>query len=58
MATERDNSLQFVSVKLNRKNYSYWSYVMKNFLKNKKIWDISVEPIWYLRILKRKMLFS
>jgi hypothetical protein len=38
MATERDYSLQFVSVRLDGKNYSYWSYVMRNFLKGKKIW--------------------
>jgi hypothetical protein len=38
IATERDDSLQSVSVKLDRKNYSYWSYIMQNFLKNKKIW--------------------
>jgi hypothetical protein len=37
MATERDDSLQSVSVRLDEKNYSYWSYVMKNFLKGKKI---------------------
>ena len=38
MTTKRDNSLQFVSVRLNGKNYSYWSYVMKKFLKGKKLW--------------------
>jgi len=38
MATERDDSLQSVSVRLDGKNYSYWSYVMINFLKGKKIW--------------------
>ena len=37
MATKRDDSLQFVSVKLDGKNYLYWSYVMRNFLKEKKI---------------------
>jgi hypothetical protein len=25
-------------MRLDGKNYSYWSYVMKNFLKGKKIW--------------------
>ena len=48
MATERDDSLQSVSVRLNGKNYSYWSYVMRNFLKSKKLWGyvsgISVLP--------------
>jgi hypothetical protein len=38
MATERDESLQSVSVRLDGKNYSYWSYVMRNFLKGKKRW--------------------
>jgi len=27
-----------VSVRLDGKNYSYWSYVMRNFLKGKKMW--------------------
>jgi len=27
-----------VSVRLDEKNYSYWSYVMRNFLKGKKMW--------------------
>jgi len=38
IATERDDSLQFVSVRLDGKNYSYWSYVMRNFFKGKKMW--------------------
>ena len=38
MATERDYALQYVSVRLNGKNYLYWSYVMRNFLKRKKLW--------------------
>jgi hypothetical protein len=38
MATERDDSLQSVSVRLDGKNYSYWSYVMRNFFKGKKMW--------------------
>jgi hypothetical protein len=38
IATERDGSLQSMSVRLDGKNYSYWSYVMQNFLKGKKIW--------------------
>jgi hypothetical protein len=25
-------------VRLDEKNYSYWSYVMRNFLKGKKMW--------------------
>ena len=38
MATERDDSLQSVSVRLDGKNYLYWSYGMQNFLKGKKMW--------------------
>jgi hypothetical protein len=39
MASDKDDSLQSISVQLNGKNYSYWSYVMKNFLKGKKMWS-------------------
>ena len=38
MANERDDSLQSMSVRLDGKNYLYWSYVMRNFLKGKKMW--------------------
>jgi hypothetical protein len=38
MATKRDDWLQFVSVSLDGKNYLRWSYVMRNFLKGKKMW--------------------
>jgi hypothetical protein len=38
LATKKDDSFQSVSVRLNGKNYSYWSYVMRNFLKGKKMW--------------------
>ena len=38
MAEGRDDSLQSISVQLVGKNYTYWSYVMKNFLKGKKLW--------------------
>ena len=48
MAIERDDSLQSVSVRLGKKNYSYWSYVMRNVLKGKKLWGYvigtSVKP--------------
>jgi hypothetical protein len=37
IATERDDSLQSVSVRLDVKNYSYWSYVMRNVPKSKKM---------------------
>jgi hypothetical protein len=39
MTTERDDSLQSVTVRLDGKNYSYWSYVMRNFFKDKKMWE-------------------
>ena len=38
MAEGRDDSLQSISVQLVGKNYTYWSYVMKIFLKGKKLW--------------------
>ncbi|KAI9170266.1 hypothetical protein LWI28_025286 [Acer negundo] len=38
MTGERDDSLQSISMRLDGKNYLYWSYVMKNFLKGKKMW--------------------
>ena len=38
MAGERDDSLQAISVRLDGKNFAYWNYVMKNFLKGKKMW--------------------
>ena len=39
MATERDDSVQYISVRLDGKNYSYWSYVKQNFFKGKKMWE-------------------
>jgi len=38
IATERDNSLQFVNMRLDEKNYLYWSYMTRKFFKGKKIW--------------------
>ena len=38
MTNERDDSLQSMSVRLDGKHYSYWSSVMRNFLKGKKLW--------------------
>jgi hypothetical protein len=38
MATKRDDSLQSMSVRLDGKNYSYWSYAIRNFLKGKIMW--------------------
>jgi hypothetical protein len=38
MATERDDLLQFVSVRFDGKNYWYWSYVMRIFFKGKRMW--------------------
>jgi hypothetical protein len=46
-----------MSVRFDGKNYSYLSYVMRNFFKGKKMCgDMSVEPMWYLRILRKGML--
>jgi hypothetical protein len=53
MATERDDLLQSMSVRLDGKNYSYWSYVMRNVFKCKRCGDMSVEPMWYLKILRK-----
>ncbi|KAI3493452.1 hypothetical protein L1887_41842 [Cichorium endivia] len=36
----RDDSLQSISTQLDGKNYAYWSYVMKNFLRGKNMWGI------------------
>ena len=36
----RDDSLQSISTQLDGKNYAYWSYVMKNFLRGKAMWGI------------------
>ncbi|KAK2387439.1 hypothetical protein QL285_061222 [Trifolium repens] len=48
MASDKDDSLQSISVQLNGENYSYWSYVMKKILKGKKMWSYvdgtSVKP--------------
>jgi len=38
MVTERDDSLQSMNMRLDGKSYSYWTYVMRNFLKGKKMW--------------------
>jgi hypothetical protein len=43
MASDKDDSLQSISVQLNGDNYPYWSYVMRNFLKGKKMWGY-VDP--------------
>ena len=39
MAGRRDDSLQAIGVQLDGKNYSYWSYVMRNFLRGKSMWS-------------------
>lgn len=48
MVSEKDDYLQFVSVQINGQYYYYWSYVMENFLKGKRMWSYvdgtSVEP--------------
>jgi hypothetical protein len=38
MTTKRDNSLQSMSVRVDGKNCSYWSYMMRNFFNGKKMW--------------------
>ncbi|PWA89615.1 hypothetical protein CTI12_AA109930 [Artemisia annua] len=38
MAAFKDDSLQSISVQLDGKNYVYWSYVMKKFLRGKSMW--------------------
>lgn len=38
MVTEKDDSLQFIIVRLNGKSYSYWNTMMRNFLKRKELW--------------------
>ena len=58
MATKRDDSLQSVSVKFDGNNYSYWSYVMRNFCKGKKLWDMLLELVLNLKILMIIMLLS
>jgi hypothetical protein len=48
MSNNKDDSLQSISVQLKREIYHYWSYVMKNFLKGKRMWGYidgtSVKP--------------
>ncbi|XP_073152779.1 uncharacterized protein [Henckelia pumila] len=39
MVSCKDDSLQSISVQLNGKNYMHWSYVMKNFLREKYLWS-------------------
>ena len=38
IAIERDDLLQFVIVRLDGNNSSYWSYMMRNFYRGKKMW--------------------
>ena len=38
MVVRKDDSLQSISVQLDGKNYTYWSYVMKKFLRGKSMW--------------------
>ena len=45
MASEQDDSLQSISVRLDGKNYSCWSFVMKNFLKGKNIWGYIIDTL-------------
>ncbi|KZV56542.1 hypothetical protein F511_16141, partial [Dorcoceras hygrometricum] len=45
MASRKDDSLQSISVQLDGTNYTYWSYVMKNFLRGKSMWSY-VTGVW------------
>ena len=45
MASEIDDSLQSICVRLDRKIYPYWSYVMKSFLKDKKMWGYIIDTL-------------
>ena len=36
--TENDDSIKSISTQLDGKNYTYWSYVMKNFRRGKNMW--------------------
>lgn len=45
MAAKRDDSLQSISVKLNGTNYAYWSYMMRNFLKGKRMWNYVISVL-------------
>lgn len=49
MTSERDDSLQSISVQLNGQNHPYWGYMLQNFLKCKRMWEYvsgtSVKPI-------------
>jgi len=36
--TCKEDSLQSISMQLDGKNYSYWSYVMENFVRGKPMW--------------------
>ena len=38
MASTKDDLLQSINVQLNGQNYSYCHYVMKHFLKGKRMW--------------------
>jgi len=41
MATRKDDSLKYINVQLDGRNYSYWSYVIKNFLHEKSMWTVA-----------------
>ena len=36
--TRKDDYLQSINTRLDGKNYTYWSYVMKNFLHGQNMW--------------------
>jgi len=45
MVTRKDDSLQSISMQLDGKNYSYWSYVMKKFLCGKSMWGVMFQVL-------------
>ena len=51
IVTERDDLLQSVSVRLDKKIYSYWSYEMRTFFKGKKIQGYVSETSMILRTI-------
>jgi hypothetical protein len=57
MATERNDLLQSVSVRLDGKIYWYWSYVMRVFLMVKRCGDMLVELMWYPKIRRGMLLW-
>ena len=58
MASEKDDSLQSISVQLNGQNYPYWSYVMKFFWKARECGAMLMELLLSLKTSKMQNLQS